>query len=70
MGPLVPHQPGAVADRTLGRLPSLGGFRELLLLDRSGKGVAGVYATQVLPFFDEKAVQTFQAFETEVYRAI
>jgi methyl acetate hydrolase len=34
------------------------------------KGVAGVYATQVLPFFDEKAVQTFQAFETEVYRAI
>ena len=34
------------------------------------KGVAGVYATQVLPFFDDKAVQTFQAFETEVYRAI
>ncbi len=34
------------------------------------KGVAGVYATQVLPFFDENAVQTFQAFETEVYRAI
>jgi CubicO group peptidase (beta-lactamase class C family) len=34
------------------------------------KGVAGVYATQVLPFFDEKAVQTFQAFETEVYRAL
>jgi methyl acetate hydrolase len=34
------------------------------------KGVAGVYATQVLPFFDEKAVQTFQEFETEVYRAV
>jgi methyl acetate hydrolase len=34
------------------------------------KGVAGVYATQILPFFDEKSVPTFQAFETEVYRAI
>jgi methyl acetate hydrolase len=31
--------------------------------------VAGVYATQVLPFFDPKAVQTFQAFETAVYAA-
>jgi CubicO group peptidase (beta-lactamase class C family) len=29
--------------------------------------VAGVYATQVLPFFDAKAVQTFGAFETAVY---
>jgi methyl acetate hydrolase len=31
--------------------------------------VAGVYATQVLPFFDAKAVATFQAFETAVYDA-
>jgi methyl acetate hydrolase len=31
--------------------------------------IAGVYATQVLPFFDAKAVQTFQAFETAVYDA-
>jgi methyl acetate hydrolase len=31
--------------------------------------IAGVYATQVLPFFDAKAVQTFQAFETAVYEA-
>ncbi len=31
--------------------------------------VAGVYASQVLPFFDAKAVQTFQDFETAVYRA-
>jgi CubicO group peptidase (beta-lactamase class C family) len=30
--------------------------------------VAGVFATQVLPFFDQKAVQTFQDFETAVYR--
>ena len=32
--------------------------------------ITGVYATQVLPFFDDKAVETFQAFETAVYRAI
>jgi methyl acetate hydrolase len=32
--------------------------------------VAGVYATQVLPFFDAKAVQTFGAFETAVYAAL
>jgi CubicO group peptidase (beta-lactamase class C family) len=31
--------------------------------------VAGVYATQILPFFDAKAVQTFQDFETAVYNA-
>ncbi len=34
------------------------------------KKVAGVYATQVLPFFDDKAVATCTAFETAVYRAI
>ncbi|HEY4172586.1 MAG TPA: serine hydrolase domain-containing protein [Rhodopila sp.] len=33
------------------------------------KQVAGVYATQVLPFFDAKAVQAFEAFETAVYAA-
>jgi methyl acetate hydrolase len=32
--------------------------------------VAGVYATQVLPFFDPKAVQAFEAFETAVYAAV
>jgi methyl acetate hydrolase len=31
--------------------------------------VAGVYATQILPFFDPKAVQAFEAFETAVYAA-
>ncbi len=34
------------------------------------RGVAGVYATQVLPFFDQQAVQAFEDFETAVYRAI
>ena len=32
--------------------------------------VAGVYATQVLPFFDEKAAKAFQGFETAVYQAL
>jgi methyl acetate hydrolase len=32
--------------------------------------IAGVYATQVLPFFDSKAVQAFEAFETAVYNAL
>ena len=32
--------------------------------------VTGVYATQVLPFFDEKAVRLFQDFETAIYRAV
>jgi CubicO group peptidase (beta-lactamase class C family) len=31
--------------------------------------ITGVYATQLLPFFDEKAVRLFQDFETAVYRA-
>jgi len=34
------------------------------------KQVAGVYATQVLPFFDQKAVQAFEGFETAVYAAL
>jgi CubicO group peptidase (beta-lactamase class C family) len=32
--------------------------------------VAGVYATQLLPFFDAKAVQAFEAFETAVYASV
>jgi methyl acetate hydrolase len=32
--------------------------------------VAGVYAAQVLPFFDQKAVAAFEGFETAVYDAI
>jgi len=32
--------------------------------------VAGVYATQVLPFFDPQAVHAFEAFEAAVYQAL
>ena len=55
--------------RSAGSLAWAGLANSYYWIDQT-KGVAGVYATQVLPFFDEKAVQTFQAFETEVYRAI
>ncbi len=34
------------------------------------RGVTGVYAAQLLPFFDPKAVAAFQAFETAVYQAV
>jgi len=38
-------------------------------IDRT-RGVTGVYATQLLPFFDPQAVQPFEAFETAVYHAL
>jgi len=31
-------------------------------------GLAGVFITQIVPFFDPRAVKLFRAFETEVYR--
>lgn len=34
------------------------------------KQIAGVYATQILPFCDEKALKLFDDFETAVYEAI
>ena len=34
------------------------------------RGVTGVYATQLLPFFDPKAVAAFEGFETAVYQAL
>ena len=34
------------------------------------KGIGGVFATQILPFVDTKALPLFQAFETALYQAI
>ncbi|MGQ3355633.1 MAG: serine hydrolase domain-containing protein [Phreatobacter sp.] len=31
-------------------------------------GLAGVFITQIVPFFDPRAIRVFRAFETEVYR--
>lgn len=34
------------------------------------KGIAGVFLTQIVPFYDPRAIALFRAFETEVYRAL
>ena len=34
------------------------------------RGIAGVYATQLLPFNDDKAIGAFAAFETAVYQSL
>lgn len=33
-------------------------------------GLAGVFLTQIVPFFDPRAISLFRAFETEVYRSL
>lgn len=38
-------------------------------IDRT-RGVTGVFAAQMLPFFDARAVAAFEAFESEVYKAL
>jgi hypothetical protein len=48
----------------------MGWHSELVLLDRSCPGIGGVYMTQILPFADTKSLPLFEAFETEVYRAL
>ncbi len=55
--------------RSAGSLAWAGLANSYYWIDRT-RGVAGVYATQVLPFFDQKAVAAFDAFETAVYRAV
>jgi CubicO group peptidase (beta-lactamase class C family) len=55
--------------RSAGSLAWAGLANSYYWIDPNRK-VAGVFATQVLPFFDQKAVQAFGAFETAVYSAI
>jgi len=33
-------------------------------------GIAGVFITQIVPFFDPRAIRVFRAFETEAYRGL
>jgi CubicO group peptidase (beta-lactamase class C family) len=44
-----------------------GGFANSYFWIDPAKRVAGVYATQLLPFYDAKAVAVFEAFESAVY---
>jgi CubicO group peptidase (beta-lactamase class C family) len=55
--------------RSAGSLAWAGLANSYFWIDR-GRQVCGVYASQVLPFFDDTAVGLFAQFETEVYRAL
>ena len=68
VGPLLHDQQHRSADRPLGRRARLGRTcaNTYYWIDQK-KGVGGVYATQILPFADAKALPLFYAFETAVY---
>jgi methyl acetate hydrolase len=55
--------------RSAGSLAWAGLANSYYWIDPTRK-VAGVYAAQVLPFFDEKAARAFAGFETAVYQAL
>jgi methyl acetate hydrolase len=55
--------------RSAGSLAWAGLANSYFWIDQTRR-VTGVYATQVFPFYDAKAVKLYQDFETEVYRAI
>jgi methyl acetate hydrolase len=59
----------APTGRSAGSVGWAGLANSYYWIDRT-KGVAGVYMTQMLPFFDEKSIGLFRDFETAVYRAI
>jgi methyl acetate hydrolase len=39
-------------------------------LDRSGEEGDGVWATQLLPFYDPKAIAAYENFERAVYASL
>jgi hypothetical protein len=41
-----------------------------VFLDRPDSRVTGVYLTQILPFFDHKAIGLFRDYETAVYQML
>ena len=58
----------APTDRSSGSLAWAGLANTYFCIDRT-KRVAGVFLSQVLPFYDHTAIDLFGKFETEVYRA-
>jgi methyl acetate hydrolase len=69
VGAELPDQYAAGAQRPVGGRPGLGGLANTYFwIDRT-KHVAGVFLSQVLPFYDHTAIDLFGKFETEVYRA-
>ena len=68
MGAELPDQSRAAADRSpAGSLAWAGLANSYFWIDPA-KQVTGVYATQLLPFFDAKAVRLFEEFEAAVYQ--
>jgi methyl acetate hydrolase len=59
----------APTGRSAGSLAWAGLANTFFWIDRT-KQVCGVFLSQVLPFFDDTAVDLFVKFETEVYRAL
>ncbi len=55
--------------RSAGAL-SWGGFANTFYWIDPAKGIAGVFLTQIVPFFDPRAVKLFREFEAEVYRSL
>ena len=44
-------------------------FNSYFWIDKE-TGIAGIFATQLFPFFDEKVIKHYNAFESEVYKAL
>lgn len=59
----------APTGRTAGSAGWAGLANSYYWIDRT-KAVAGVYLTQMLPFFDVRSIKLFRDFETSVYRSI
>jgi CubicO group peptidase (beta-lactamase class C family) len=59
----------APTGRSAGSLAWAGLANTYFWIDRT-KRVAGVFLSQVLPFYDHTAIELFAKFETEVYRAL
>jgi methyl acetate hydrolase len=57
------------AGRSAGSLAWAGLANTYFWIDRTRR-VSGVFASQVLPFFDDTAIDLLAKFETEVYRAL
>lgn len=55
--------------RSAGSL-SWSGFANTYYWIDPAKGIAGVFLTQIMPFYDPRAIKLFRAFETGVYRAL
>lgn len=58
----------APTGRSAGSLAWAGLANTYFWIDRTRR-VAGVFLSQVLPFYDHTAIDLFRKFETEVYRA-